>query len=151
MAKLGGAKHAPKWGRRVLCWIGEIGLGLGLVLLLAVSGARAEGAWWPAAPSALAASLASGSFAAEVAEVPPLSLRLSSGHAALPRVQLSPAREQILLRPPLAVSGGLALARQMPEPPGLSFEKGWRLVVVRPDVRLTTDRKGCLLSVRGTF
>jgi hypothetical protein len=70
----------------------------------------------------------------------------------LPRVRLLPSDPQspLLLMPP-ALGARVPLSSRLPTPPGFQFENGPRQVILRPDFRMTNDRRGAYVCVRGTF
>jgi hypothetical protein len=70
----------------------------------------------------------------------------------LPRVRLLPSEQQtpLLLSPP-ALGGRVPLTSRLPPPPGFQFENGPRQIILRPDFRMTHDRRGGYVCLRGTF
>lgn len=149
----------------------RLGLSLGLACLwghATASKGRAEGAlaalaFGPALPG-LIADIAQ--VAAERAGWP--AWRLGPGPGTwgaatpLPRVRLVPEGLAAGASSPKVASAKLALkltnlpARlaipdTLREPPALRFERGLRTVSLRPEFRVTSDRRGAFFLVRGSF
>lgn len=70
----------------------------------------------------------------------------------LPRVKLlAPDERPFLLLTPPVLGARFAMPSHMPTPPSIHIENGPRLVILTPDIRMTHDRRGAFLGLRGTF
>lgn len=100
----------------------------------------------------IATTLGSGIAGLSVGARPKLVTTLSAGVGRLPRVRLLSSDERSsLLLPPPALGSRFAMPSHMPDPPSLQIDKGARLVVLTPDIRMTNDRRGAFLGLRGRF
>ncbi|MFT3924839.1 MAG: hypothetical protein QM778_20055 [Myxococcales bacterium] len=132
--------------------------GVCLLGLLASAPARAEAglsalAFWPAAPMVIATTLVgSGLAGLVVRSAPRVGVELTPETRRLPRVRLVHTDPQpaLLVTPP-ALAARFVMPTRLPEPPGFHFDHGPRAVVLRPDLRLTNDRRGAFVSLRGSF
>jgi hypothetical protein len=98
----------------------------------------------------IATTLAAG-LAGMSASAPKLSWGPSASSSKLPRVRLSPEEPGAMLLTAPNLGARTMLTSRLPEPPGFYIENGPRLVILRPDVRMTNDRRGAFFGLRGVF